>query len=717
MTDFASLLQQGNAWVFIPSAILLGALHGLEPGHSKTMMAAFIVAIRGTVAQAALLGICATLSHTAVVWLVAMTGLYFGGKWNAEASEPYFQLASALLIIAVALWMLWRTWRQQQDGTNQDHHHGDHGHDHSHAHLYDEVKRIDTSHGAVLLDIAEDGVPPRFRLRADGSQKLAWTAPSVKAVTERPDGARQEFTFVQHVGFLESTEIIPEPHEFVVRLRLGHGDHHHDYDVEFGQVAYYTSLDGGTYQLWKYDPTSGQSTTVSLLPLSPSSIANPDITDAGLIGFKGHMGLGYGLIAAGAGSATLYAYDTNVDESSAYAYLYSPATDNGGRIASKVSTSDYSHNEIRLFNADGSSTLVVADKATDAMSPFVSFDNGLDINAADSIAVAVKLADGNARAIYRFDADGSGGFTATEIARVGNGPITDLLSFAPSINANGLIAFRAKDANGDAIYVGDGTSLKRVAGNGDVVQTDLGAAQLGQHDTSPVFSGKPAINARGDIAFVSGVYPQGDNQTEWGSGVFVAYVQGEDDTIFSDGFDVGPVEYAYDDGDGNTNQGPPSTFNPDMLWGNYFLAQPGGEVITKISVAFGPTFPSLANGPVTFWLLEDTDADGNPLNAHAIAHVQATPDVFNDNFYTVSIPPTLVHGAFFVGASAKILGGQDKPARVDTDNVGTNSWFFYAPDIAATIDDLASAPYHQTNDQTPVFPGAFMVRATGFPGP
>jgi hypothetical protein len=54
MTDFSALLQQGvaNAWLFIPSAILLGALHGLEPGHSKTMMAAFIVAIRGTVKQA-----------------------------------------------------------------------------------------------------------------------------------------------------------------------------------------------------------------------------------------------------------------------------------------------------------------------------------------------------------------------------------------------------------------------------------------------------------------------------------------------------------------------------------------------------------------------------------------------------------------------------------------------------------------------------------------
>ena len=115
MFDSSILLQQGaaNAWLFVPSAILLGALHGLEPGHSKTMMAAFIVAIRGTVAQAIMLGVAATLSHTAVVWAVALVGIYFGSQWNAESTEPYFQVASAAMIIAVALWMMWRTWQQK----------------------------------------------------------------------------------------------------------------------------------------------------------------------------------------------------------------------------------------------------------------------------------------------------------------------------------------------------------------------------------------------------------------------------------------------------------------------------------------------------------------------------------------------------------------------------------------------------------------------------
>ncbi|HBC7468958.1 nickel/cobalt efflux protein RcnA [Klebsiella oxytoca] len=144
MNDFTSLLQQGNAWLFIPSAILLGALHGLEPGHSKTMMAAFIVAVRGTLKQAVLLGLAATVSHTAVVWLVAMAGLWFGRGWDAQTSEPWFQLISGILIVLIACWMLRRTWlesrthqRDRDHNHNHNHNHNhdhDHDHDHHHAH-------------------------------------------------------------------------------------------------------------------------------------------------------------------------------------------------------------------------------------------------------------------------------------------------------------------------------------------------------------------------------------------------------------------------------------------------------------------------------------------------------------------------------------------------------------------------------------------------------
>lgn len=144
MTDFTTLLQQGNAWFFIPGAILLGALHGLEPGHSKTMMAAFIVAIRGTLKQAILLGLAATLSHTAVVWAIAMAGIAFGRGWNAQTAEPWFQLLSGIIIIAIALWMLWRTWRETRGGRDHHHdHHHHHEHDHHHEHHHGDLVDAD----------------------------------------------------------------------------------------------------------------------------------------------------------------------------------------------------------------------------------------------------------------------------------------------------------------------------------------------------------------------------------------------------------------------------------------------------------------------------------------------------------------------------------------------------------------------------------------------
>lgn len=227
MASFTDLLQQGaaHAWLFIPTAILLGALHGLEPGHSKTMMAAFIIAVRGTVRQAVLLGICATLSHTAIVWVIALGGLYLWRGLAPEMIEPYLQVASAVIIIVMGAWMLWRTRREQGFSALHDH-------DHSHAdHGHDAPTRIDTGHGVLRLEVFEDGVPPRFRITAERGH--AWAAEAVSLQTERPDGARQAFSFEQRAGFLESREEIPEPHAFIARLSLAHGGHAHHYDVAF----------------------------------------------------------------------------------------------------------------------------------------------------------------------------------------------------------------------------------------------------------------------------------------------------------------------------------------------------------------------------------------------------------------------------------------------------------------------------------------------------
>lgn len=244
MPTFADLIQQGSAhaWLFIPSAIVLGALHGLEPGHSKTMMAAFIVAIRGTVQQAILLGVAATISHTIVVWVIALGGMYIWRGVAPETFEPWLQLVSGIAIIGMALWMIRRTWLDRKaaslvSGPGHQQHHGiGHGHSHDvhshgqHNHAAD-VRRIDTGHGVISVEVYEDGVPPRWRIRHE--RGAHWNAADVTIMTERPNGNKEAFDFVDRGAYLESVDEIPEPHEFTARVSLGHGGHSHDYDLSF----------------------------------------------------------------------------------------------------------------------------------------------------------------------------------------------------------------------------------------------------------------------------------------------------------------------------------------------------------------------------------------------------------------------------------------------------------------------------------------------------
>jgi len=100
-------------------------------------------------------------------------------------------------------------------------HHG-HGHGHGHAHEnhdHDESHEIATADGLVVLEVFEDGVPPRFRLRAISGSALTAEGSSIE--TLRPDGTRQLFAMGDKGGFLESRDDIPEPHAFTAKVRIG----------------------------------------------------------------------------------------------------------------------------------------------------------------------------------------------------------------------------------------------------------------------------------------------------------------------------------------------------------------------------------------------------------------------------------------------------------------------------------------------------------------
>lgn len=123
-------------------ALLLGGLHGFEPGHSKTMIAAYIIATRGTVGQALLLGLSAAISHSLIVWVLAFLALTYGNEMIGDQLEPFFMMGSGILVLCLAIWMFWQARRSDTHGqTNgghavHDHDHA-HGNHHHHHHDYD----------------------------------------------------------------------------------------------------------------------------------------------------------------------------------------------------------------------------------------------------------------------------------------------------------------------------------------------------------------------------------------------------------------------------------------------------------------------------------------------------------------------------------------------------------------------------------------------------
>jgi cation diffusion facilitator family transporter len=113
------------------------------------------------------------------------------------------------------------------------HHHGHgHGHPHGHGHHHGEdPRRIELGTGPVEIEVFEDNVPPRFRVNAAMAALPA--ASDVIIETVRPDGSRQLFSFEDRGGYLESRDEIPEPHAFVAKVRVTHGDQQQYHQLEF----------------------------------------------------------------------------------------------------------------------------------------------------------------------------------------------------------------------------------------------------------------------------------------------------------------------------------------------------------------------------------------------------------------------------------------------------------------------------------------------------
>src|SRR5581483_10428462 len=143
----AQLLHQPQlsaGWLIagIAVAFWLGAMHALETGHGKTIVAAYLVGSRGNMKHAALLGATVTFTHTISVFLLGIGTLLLSSYVVPDKIIPVLGVLSGASIVVIGGWLFyqrWRAFRHELAHARGEHHHHHHhqGHDHHHHHHHD----------------------------------------------------------------------------------------------------------------------------------------------------------------------------------------------------------------------------------------------------------------------------------------------------------------------------------------------------------------------------------------------------------------------------------------------------------------------------------------------------------------------------------------------------------------------------------------------------
>ena len=150
--------------------------------------------------------------------ILAMIALLIGYEAVSRLFDPVpirfgeaIPIACLGLVVNVAsAWLL----------SGDDHHGHGHGHGSADGGLHhDETHSLAIKDELVVLEIFENGAPPRFRLHRDTDATISASVASIE--TLRPDGARQVFALVDRGDYLESVDEVPEPHAFEAEVRIG----------------------------------------------------------------------------------------------------------------------------------------------------------------------------------------------------------------------------------------------------------------------------------------------------------------------------------------------------------------------------------------------------------------------------------------------------------------------------------------------------------------
>lgn len=198
--------------LYFPSAVMLGALHALEPGHAKTLTAAYLIGTKGTRRDAILLGLSVAATHSLVVVSLAAVALWLGRETFTDHAAYWLQVGSGAVVVLLGLWLVWKRWPRSTPEPGHDH-----AGEHHHA---PEPFVFEGQIARGTLSIVGTDAGERFQLDCSGPAALE----SATVRILRPGNHVEHHALAAQSGTpgrWQGTDAPAEPHEFDALLELG----------------------------------------------------------------------------------------------------------------------------------------------------------------------------------------------------------------------------------------------------------------------------------------------------------------------------------------------------------------------------------------------------------------------------------------------------------------------------------------------------------------
>jgi nickel/cobalt exporter len=214
--------------VYFPSAVALGALHALEPGHAKTLTAAYLIGTKGTKRDAVLLGLSVAFTHSIVVIGLCVGAVLLGREAFTDEAARWLAVVSGAVVVALGCWLLVRRLKFQRRAV--------HMHAHAHSHIPAPVAVAGRLRKGSV-EIIDTPAGERLRLTMDAPV----TGMSARVEIVRGQGRTETLALASHDddGLVWLSNAAPaEPHEFHAAVVLAAGGVQESLPFEINEPAY-----------------------------------------------------------------------------------------------------------------------------------------------------------------------------------------------------------------------------------------------------------------------------------------------------------------------------------------------------------------------------------------------------------------------------------------------------------------------------------------------